>query len=577
MPKLFISYRRKSSDFMYRVAERLTSLLDADVFYDFAGIDNNNFELSLMRNLRECDVMLLIVTEHTFDPLRIYDEDDWVRREVAEALRLEKPIVLALYEGLTPPPDLPDDIRDIRKKHGLSFYREPWLFEPCIGALVDFMCRSTVLQRKIATQTYTRQPIELSDSQLHRQQFIEALDALEELPEKALFMFEALRDAGYKPNSRGVNLEMLIHDAREAAQTQQTRKDALLEYQDIHELVKRPATRKHGLLSLAEWQKTYPALATELDHDDLLSLLNHNTTIQPVVPSKEKKSTPLTHIQPILEETKPTLPVEDKPAHHFLTPAYEFHKIGQRNADWKPVITTFPDAPIAQLPFCLVPTGAFQMGTEELSAFERPVHTQNFDQPFYIAQYPVTNRDWEQGVIAGIVKEPQGRRAHAWYKDPQMANAPVIGMTWYEAQRFAAWMGCRLPTEREWEYAARGIESFIYPWGNKWDVTKPVWEGNSGGYPNDVTTRQTNVSWVGAAHLSGNVWEWCASFHGVYPYPATGIRERLLEYKPDTRYVLRGGSWNDGAKEMRSAYRSDYSPVSGSLIIGFRLARSVEN
>jgi hypothetical protein len=123
MPKLFISYRRKSSDFMYRVAERLTALLDAEVFYDLAGMDDNNFETSLLKNLRESDVVLVIITEHTFDPARIHKDDDWVRREIAEALRLDKSIVTVMHENLTAPHDLPDDIRDIRKKHGIAFYR----------------------------------------------------------------------------------------------------------------------------------------------------------------------------------------------------------------------------------------------------------------------------------------------------------------------------------------------------------------------------------------------------------------------------------------------------------------------
>ncbi|MCS6872915.1 MAG: toll/interleukin-1 receptor domain-containing protein, partial [Anaerolineae bacterium] len=123
MAKLFISYRRVTWAFTHRLAERLEQLLDAQIFVDFKGVDESNFEHAILRNLRESDAFLLIVTPETFDPQRINRADDWVRREIREALTQEKPIALALYEGTAPPPDekLPEDIRDITKRQGAPF------------------------------------------------------------------------------------------------------------------------------------------------------------------------------------------------------------------------------------------------------------------------------------------------------------------------------------------------------------------------------------------------------------------------------------------------------------------------
>jgi hypothetical protein len=123
--KLFISYRRKSWELTKHLAADLRQHMNADVFVDFSGIDEADFDRSILRHLAESDCVLVIVTEHTFSE-RIHQPNDWVRREISEALRLGKPILLVSREGQLPPANLPADIRAIGGKQAVTFYPEHW-------------------------------------------------------------------------------------------------------------------------------------------------------------------------------------------------------------------------------------------------------------------------------------------------------------------------------------------------------------------------------------------------------------------------------------------------------------------
>ena len=141
--QLFISYRRKSWAFAHRLVDELGKRLDAKIFIDLTGIDEPDFEKSILGNLRNSDAVLLIVTEYTFLPDRIQQPEDWIRREINEALKLSKPIVLVSVDGHLPPSDLPDDIRDITRYEAIKFY--PEFFIPAVERLTDFINRTTLI------------------------------------------------------------------------------------------------------------------------------------------------------------------------------------------------------------------------------------------------------------------------------------------------------------------------------------------------------------------------------------------------------------------------------------------------
>jgi formylglycine-generating enzyme required for sulfatase activity len=238
---------------------------------------------------------------------------------------------------------------------------------------------------------------------------------------------------------------------------------------------------------------------------------------------------------------------------------------GKKNRDWTPFIHTFEVHGIA-FEMCLVPPGTFRMGDGNKA------HPQTLAKPYWIARYPTTNAQWRAAVeqSGGAVSVPEWAD---WYKDKKRARDPVVGVTWVQCQAFVDWLGGEwtLPSEPEWEYAARGVENLVYPWGNRWNGDNAVWSGNSNNSTAPVGSRSGGVSWVGALDLSGSVWDWLRSAYADYPYVAGDGREEIN--RTDER-MLRGGSFYDSSVNLHAAYRYGSDPDIGYFYYGFRCALS---
>jgi WD40 repeat protein len=200
-----------------------------------------------------------------------------------------------------------------------------------------------------------------------------------------------------------------------------------------------------------------------------------------------------------------------------------------------------------------VPAGEFEMGSTE--GDEQPVHTVALDS-FWIDRTEVTNVQYARCVTAGACGLPLefGSR----YSNRTYADYPVTGVGWYQAEAYCAWAGARLPTEAEWEYAARGPEGRMYPWG---DSAPDCGKANYGGCVGDTTavgSYPAGASWCGALDLAGNVWEWVADWYGAYP---SGRQVNPTGPSSGEYRILRGGAWADGQNDARSAYRNWLNPV----------------
>ncbi len=229
------------------------------------------------------------------------------------------------------------------------------------------------------------------------------------------------------------------------------------------------------------------------------------------------------------------------------------------NMQWVPVEREFSGVTMVR-----VPVGCFDMGSDEDGQRdERPVHRQCFDETFWIDKYEVTNSQYLR--VTGRMSPSR------W----QESERPVEQVSWFEARDFCTLRDARLPTEREWEYAARGPDNLIYPWGDLFVADNAIYGGNSNYQTARVGSRPQGASWVGALDMSGNVWEWVSSIHLPHPYDAGDGREDLDRIGVR---VLRGGSWpDDGSTFQRAPLRAGLNPDSTSHNYGFRCARDYQD
>lgn len=221
----------------------------------------------------------------------------------------------------------------------------------------------------------------------------------------------------------------------------------------------------------------------------------------------------------------------------------------------------------------LIPAGEFIVGSTEGEGFndERPPVTLDLDA-FYIDRCEVTNAQFR------LFMEAAGHRAPMYWDDEKynQPEQPVVGVTWHDAAAYAKWAGKRLPTEAEWEKAARGTDGRMYPWGNEWDSFKC--NANIGvdsrRCPASVASFRDGASPYGAMDMAGNVWEWCADWYGSNYSRSPRKNPKGPDFSGER--VLRGGSWctTDHAY-LRCSNRNWFSPDFGFDDAGFRCARDV--
>lgn len=280
----------------------------------------------------------------------------------------------------------------------------------------------------------------------------------------------------------------------------------------------------------------------------------------------------------------------------------------------------------------LIPEGLFFMGStqqdiDKLLELDRNIEAERLGNEipqrkiylnaYLIDKYPVTNAHYKKFIESGGYMQKAFWSDTGWQYIVQAnplesseldavfhgdSDCPVVNISWYEAEAFAAWSGKRIPTEAEWEKAARGTDGRIYPWGNEFDKTRLNCAEAKIEKPTPVTKYPQGQSMYGCFDMAGNVWEWTADWYDSQYYrcaidknpqgpmmaeenPYFGRPEEvgisIYDLKPSKSgktlsgcKVLRGGSWNgSGIVHIRCANRDYDEPTYKNDTIGFRCAK----
>ena len=237
----------------------------------------------------------------------------------------------------------------------------------------------------------------------------------------------------------------------------------------------------------------------------------------------------------------------------------------------------------------LIPAGEFTMGRDRGNSDEAPVHEVYLDA-CYIDVHEVANGQYEECVEAGVCDRPQETSwdtRDSYYGNSRYDDYPVIYVDWDDAKTYCEWLGKRLPTEAEWEKAARGTDGRVYPWGDEFDGERLNYcDANcpfdskdmdfDDGYEDTAPVglySPEGDSPYGVSDMAGNVWEWVADWYDE-DYYGRGVNNNPRGPSSGKGRVLRGGSWNDTTGAVRCAGRGWADPDVRYNSVGFRCARS---
>jgi formylglycine-generating enzyme required for sulfatase activity len=246
-----------------------------------------------------------------------------------------------------------------------------------------------------------------------------------------------------------------------------------------------------------------------------------------------------------------------------------------RNGDWQPLLRR-----VNGYDMVLVPAGCFEMGSSDAQleealascadyygaygcqvSFENetPAHRVCISQAYWIDLTAVTNRQYGKSAFLGLLNSANAQ-----------PDWPVDSVSWQAAADFCLERGARLPSEAEWEFAARGPDNWIYPFGDEFDLDKPTLRKIS---PAPVGEKPEGASWVGALDMSGGIGEWVQDWYA--PYPREDQRDPNGPANGEKR-ILRGGSWFAHAAYMvRSAFRDPVDPGYATSVTGFRCVQDL--
>lgn len=516
MGHIFISYSHKDKDYVHRLQEILQNQ-GFEVWIDDRMDYGIEWPTEIERRLDECDAFILVASDNA-------KKSNWVQNEVRRAERTGKPFFPLLLQG------------------------EPWLYIERLQWLdvKDKSLPDEKFFRGLAKFTSRRKPslIPIED---------EKLEAKREQKVKE----ERGRIAAQKAEAERKRIEAELGHAVDNV------------IQESAARFERQKTKRQREIWWKRWGVPIMIIALILlfagvSANYLMRLSNSNDTPTETltIPTETVTS------QVTISLSAEVIPTESQTLLvSTLTP---------------PVFPSSPDISSTITPDIItmmyVPEGNFTMGSDNGDPDERPVHVVYLDA-FWIDQTEVTNAMYAKCVFAGVCKEPSNKRSNThpnYYENSEFNNYPVIYVNWNMATTYCTWNAKRLPTEAEWEKAARGTDGRTYPWGEGINCDKANYYDGNNYCVNDTTkvSRYFNsVSPYGFYDMAGNVWEWVSDWYDRTYYQKSPSWNPLGPDLGSSR-VLRGGSWYYDEIIVRSASRGWKDPIYNDSNIGFRCAKS---
>lgn len=532
MARIFISYRRADSRLVTnRIYDRLKAAFGKkNIFKDVDNIPMGyDFRGVLREATSDCDVMLVIIGPNWLTVTddegnrRLDDPEDFVRLEIETGLQRDGTLVVPLLvEGASMPAAsaLPDSLKELAYNNAFVIHDDP-MFHPNMDTLIrELKGRKKGYPWLTWIGSFLFVVIVMSISTYLRLNLSES-PTLTPTPS----------DRAVVGDVTDTSVPRATASSRETDENPPTT----------------PTLSSIGQLETLQAQQTQDAIAVEMTAALVTELAATDAAAYATLLALSATPTPPLTLTPVSTVTpEPTQALE----------ALAFAGVSA-NADWTPVEREFDGVMMV-----LVPAGCFMMGSENGDANERPVAEVCIEEPFWLDKFEVTQGQFESN---------RGVKANEGAFDGN--NRPVERITWFEANTYCQERrNSRLPTEAEWEFAARGPDGLIYPWGNDFEASYVIHTANSNNRTSDVGVdiRAEGKSWVDAYDMSGNVWEWMSSRVMVYPYNAADGREDL---SASGERVTRGGSWFNPPYLLRTTYRISNPPDFWSYRFGFRCAR----
>ncbi len=553
--KVFLSYASQDKPIVRELSRRLVGEGWIDTWQDEKNLlPGQDWRVKIEEAVEEADVVVIVLSQHSVS------KEGHVQKELryAREIALEKPEDTIFL--------IPLRLDECEVPRGLRFYQWVDYFEEKKDSSYKALIASLKLryEQKIKGEEAER---------LRKEQQERERKAAEELArEKAeKVSSEKARLNAEEEEQRRVAKEKVEREAAEKFAREKAEKDAAEKARlkaeeeerqrigkekakrDTEKEVKPIRVKPKAVGQFAYWFGGFIVLVLGII---LLSSLNNPLSTTQPTPENTQTQAIATLAQDTIEPSATTTSISTSTPAITLTPT--------------PLPTEITDAKGVSM--VLIPSGEFTMGSERVA----PLHIVYLDA-FYIDKYEVTNALYGDCVKVGSCTVPFEKSSYNYddyYGNAKFDNYPVIGVDWYQAGAYCEWRNINLPTEAQWEKAARGTDGRIYPWGNEISCNYAnyyVCRGSA----NVVGSYESGKSPYGVYELAGNVKEWVQDWYSPNYYNISPESNPMGPQSGSWRVIRGGGYVFSNSDALRSDSRESQDPTNYYLNVGFRCARNV--